>query len=171
MFRACGGAALMLMMASSWCISQQLAYVPPSKAELVHKSEAMMARVKQVADPEDKLIPPETAYKFIEKGGALLVDVRTKLQIMGQSRGTTFNSASVLPLEQWVTDGVPPSTMKGRTVILGCTAGAKSTLAWEFLQELEESDIDAYVIDGGFDAWKKAGLPTDLVYMGSRRSA
>eukprot|EP00930_Biecheleria_cincta_P050769 TRINITY_DN35945_c0_g1_i1.p1 TRINITY_DN35945_c0_g1~~TRINITY_DN35945_c0_g1_i1.p1 ORF type:complete len:203 (-),score=29.55 TRINITY_DN35945_c0_g1_i1:260-847(-) len=172
LLRASGvAAAVMLVLASSLCISQQLVYVPPSKAELVHKSDAMMTRVKQVADLEDKLIPPETAYKFVEKGGALLIDVRTKLQIMGQSKGITFASALVNPLDKWITDGVPPSSVQGRTVILGCTSGLKSTLAWEFLQELDDLDIDAYVIDGGFEAWRTAGLPTDLVYLGSRRSA
>ncbi|CAK0808027.1 unnamed protein product, partial [Prorocentrum cordatum] len=48
----------------------------------------------------------------------------------------------------------------GRKILVLCTKGSKSAIAWEFLKE---HGIDAYLVDGGLEAWEKAGLHTQAM--------
>merc|ERR1712187_857707 len=94
--------------------------------------------------------------------GAMLIDVRTPKQIHSMTEDKTIKKSIIDPFDDWVKYKKPTNAIKyayefGRKIIVTCTAGPKSTLAWEFLQE---HGIEAFVIDGGFKAWSAASLPT-----------
>eukprot|EP00931_Biecheleriopsis_adriatica_P062944 TRINITY_DN38040_c0_g1_i2.p1 TRINITY_DN38040_c0_g1~~TRINITY_DN38040_c0_g1_i2.p1 ORF type:complete len:186 (+),score=43.37 TRINITY_DN38040_c0_g1_i2:116-673(+) len=156
-----GVAALQIRIIKLSCF----AYVPPTAAELVPKSQEMLDRVAQVKhELGDRLLSPQAAAELVD-AGAMLIDVRTPKQIHAMTESTTPAKAIIDPLDDWVKNKAPTTAIKiaqefgGRNIIVTCTAGPKSTLAWEFLKE---HGIDAYVIDGGFNAWSEAGLPTQV---------
>ena len=95
--------------------------------------------------------------KLLRKG-ALLVDVRTREQIQSQTNGRIPQGAMVLPLDDWV--GRVPPVMAGKKILLTCWKGNKSTLAWEALRA---QFADAYVLDGGYNAWEATGLATQSI--------
>eukprot|EP00419_Tripos_fusus_P011458 CAMPEP_0172660460 /NCGR_PEP_ID=MMETSP1074-20121228/4079_1 /TAXON_ID=2916 /ORGANISM="Ceratium fusus, Strain PA161109" /LENGTH=178 /DNA_ID=CAMNT_0013476079 /DNA_START=151 /DNA_END=688 /DNA_ORIENTATION=+ len=143
---------------------RNFAYIPPSVAELVPKSAEMMERVAQVVDKVgDRLVTPQDASAMVD-AGAMLIDVRTPMQIHSMTEDKSIEKAIIDPFDDWVKYKKPTNAIKyayefGRKIIVTCTAGPKSTLAWEFLKE---HGIDAYVIKGGFSAWEEAGLPTHV---------
>merc|ERR1712007_424667 len=122
----------------------------------------MMARFEQVKDKlGDRLISAQDAAEMVN-AGAMLIDVRTPKQIVEMTENMTPDQAIVDPFDDWVKDKTPTTAIKnanetGRKIIVSCTAGPKSALAWEFLQE---HGIEAFVVDGGFKAWSAANLPT-----------
>mmetsp|Transcript_43555 Transcript_43555/g.78220 ORF Transcript_43555/g.78220 Transcript_43555/m.78220 type:complete len:188 (-) Transcript_43555:52-615(-) len=151
--------AVVVMKLGSYCPTRG-AYVPPTAAELVPKSPEMMERVKQVKDRGDRLLSAAEAAAMVDDG-AMLIDVRTCKQVHTMTDNKIPAKAIIDPVDDWIKNKAPTNAIKyaaefGRKVIVSCTAGPKSTLAWEFLQE---KGIDAYVIDGGFKAWEEAELP------------
>eukprot|EP00438_Fugacium_kawagutii_P020848 Skav200785 [mRNA] locus=scaffold2001:676347:676631:+ [translate_table: standard] len=90
--------------------------------------------------------------------GAVFVDVRTREQIQSQTNGRIPQGAVVLPVDDWV--GRVPPMMAGKKIVLTCWKGNKSTLAWEALRA---QFADAYVLEGGYNAWKAAGEATQTI--------
>ena len=91
------------------------------------------------------------AAQAAAKDGALLVDIRSDSQRAadGVVPGSTFIARNVL---EWRID-----LMRGaRKVILMCDEGYQSSLAAATLCDL---GVDATDLDGGFQAWRAAGLP------------
>mmetsp|Transcript_98057 Transcript_98057/g.218676 ORF Transcript_98057/g.218676 Transcript_98057/m.218676 type:complete len:181 (-) Transcript_98057:13-555(-) len=136
------------------------AYTLPSAAELVPKSPEMLARVALVKTTlGNRLLTPEEASILVENG-AILVDVRTPMQVRKMTDGQVASGATVDAVDNWVAADAAPAAMLDRKVVVMCTASPKSTLAWEFLRA---KGVDAYVIDGGFKAWAAASLPTEVL--------
>ena len=106
-------------------------------------------------------VSPNPPWIFLAslRKGALLVDVRTREQIQSQTNGHIPQGAMVLPLDDWV--GRVPPVMAGKKILLTCWKGNKSTLAWEALRA---QFADAYVLDGGYNAWEAAGLATQSIW-------
>eukprot|EP00931_Biecheleriopsis_adriatica_P046991 TRINITY_DN27057_c0_g1_i2.p1 TRINITY_DN27057_c0_g1~~TRINITY_DN27057_c0_g1_i2.p1 ORF type:complete len:195 (+),score=31.95 TRINITY_DN27057_c0_g1_i2:39-587(+) len=153
---------------------KHIAYVPPSEEMLKVKgnmrswSPELTARAAEVREAfEDRILGLKDALD-LQRMGAIIADVRTRPQIMRFSKGRTIKQAIVTPMDGWLERDAPPSCFEGRRVILACTDGDKSMLALEFLREHE---VDAYVLDGGQEEWEANMLPTQLVYLGSGRSA
>ena len=96
----------------------------------------------------DRLDPP--AARSAVESGALLVDIRSDSQRArdGVVPGSTFIARNVL---EWRVD-----QMRGAPkVILMCDEGYQSSLAAATLRDL---GVDATDLDGGFQAWRAAGL-------------
>ncbi len=94
--------------------------------------------------------------------GALLVDIRPAAQrlLEGTVPGALIIERNVL---EWRLDPrsdakLPEATGYDRPIIVMCSAGDTSSLAAASLQDLGLSH--ATDLDGGFQAWAKAGLPT-----------
>ena len=96
-------------------------------------------------------VTPQEAARAVEERGALLVDIRSEVQraAHGEVPGARHIPRNVL---EWRAD-----TFETRPVILMCDEGYQSSLAAATLKEL---GIDATDLDGGFQAWRDAGLPT-----------
>jgi rhodanese-related sulfurtransferase len=95
------------------------------------------------------------------RSGAALIDIRSDSQIAryGTIAGALVIARNVL---EWRLDPVsqhrhPQAPQLGDQIILLCEEGYQSSLAAAMLQHL--GFIYATDVDGGFQAWREAGLP------------
>jgi rhodanese-related sulfurtransferase len=119
--------------------------------ELLEQAREKLARV----DPG--------AARAAMDGGAVLIDIRAESQRErdGVVPGAVFIARNVL---EWRCD--PDGANRdervadpARRLIVMCDAGYQSSLAAATLQEL--GHVDATDLDGGFQAWRAAGLPVE----------
>jgi rhodanese-related sulfurtransferase len=118
-----------------------------------------------------KRVDPAAARAAIDDG-AVLVDIRAESQRErdGVVPGSVFVARNVL---EWRCD--PDGSDRdervadpGRRVIVMCNEGYQSSLAAATLQELGHAD--ATDLDGGFQAWRAAGLPVAPLHPDARTS-
>ncbi len=106
------------------------------------------------------LTRPDPAATFAAQGdGALLVDTRPEpyRREEGEIPGSLVLERNVL---EWRLDPSSPDRAldaRGRQVVVICNEGYASSLAAASLRSL---GLDATDLDGGFRAWREAGLPT-----------
>lgn len=98
-----------------------------------------------------KTITPEDAAQML-RDGAMLVDVReadehVRIRIPG---------ARNLPLSRL--DDAELAVHQGKPVLFHCRSGARTEGNAERLAA-KAGDCEAFVVSGGLDAWKRAGLP------------
>jgi rhodanese-related sulfurtransferase len=107
-----------------------------------------------------KRVDPAAARAAMDEG-AVLIDIRAESQRQrdGVVPGSVFIARNVL---EWRAD--PDGSHNDarvadpeRPLIVMCNEGFQSSLAAATLQELGHAD--ATDLDGGFQAWKAAGLP------------
>ena len=97
-----------------------------------------------------KTIDPMEAKRLID-GGALLVDVREP----DEHRRERVPGARNLPLSR-----LAPIKSGAPAVIFHCRSGARTAANAGRLAGA--ADCQAYILEGGIDAWKKAGLPVAI---------
>jgi len=98
-----------------------------------------------------KSVSPERAREMID-GGAVLVDIREADEHMREK----IPGARHLPVSA-VENGQSEGFHPGETVIFHCRTGMRTTAKADKLRGL--TDCEAYLVEGGIDEWKKAGLP------------
>lgn len=106
-----------------------------------------------------RLSAPEAAAAHAQ--GALLVDIRPALQRAdGEIPGALVIERNVLEwrLDPASPDRIPEVEGYDQTIVVICDAGYASSLAAASLQAL--GLVHATDLDGGFQAWRAAGLPT-----------
>lgn len=110
-----------------------------------------------------KRLDPAAAHQAASHG-AILIDIRCESQIArdGTIPGALMISRNVL---EWRLDPAsdhrhPQAPGLENQVIVVCDAGYASSLAAATLQELGFSR--ATDLDGGFQAWREAGLPVTI---------
>lgn len=108
-------------------------------------------------------LSPDAAFSAINEGTAVLVDIRAESQREhgGVVPGSVFVARNVLewrcdPSSQWRDERICDPA---RVLIVMCNEGYQSSLAAATLQELGLPR--ATDLDGGFQAWRAAGLPVD----------
>lgn len=94
-------------------------------------------------------IDASKAHSLID-AGALLVDVREAHEYAAEHIGQAQN----LPLSSIATARVGD---KRQSVIFHCKSGARTQMNAALLKKVTAGE--AYVLDGGIEAWKRAGLP------------
>jgi rhodanese-related sulfurtransferase len=106
-------------------------------------------------------LTPDEAYESVDKGEAILVDIRPESQraIEGSIAGALAVERNVL---EWRFDPasisrLPVATDHNLQVIVFCSEGYTSSLAAAALQDL--GLWRATDVVGGFHAWRAAGLP------------
>lgn len=92
-------------------------------------------------------IDPATAKRLIDQG-AILVDIRE----VDEHARERVPGARNAPLSRL---GALPADAK--VVVFHCRSGARTTANAPRLAAA--ADCEAYLLEGGIDAWKKAGLP------------
>lgn len=97
------------------------------------------------------------ATHLINTRDALLVDVREPKEYEG---GRLPNAVHV-PLSQMETRGGELARHATRPVIAYCDGGTRARMAGNALAKAGFSEI--YHLNGGFRAWKDAGLPVEAV--------
>ena len=102
-----------------------------------------------------KTITPDQAARLLREGGATLVDVREA----DEHARERIPGARNLPLSQL--DTADLAVAAGGTVLFHCRSGARTQGSAARLAARAEG-CEAYLVEGGLDAWKRAGLPVAM---------
>jgi rhodanese-related sulfurtransferase len=117
--------------------------------------------LSEVRERIDRVSPEEAAVEVSE--GALLVDIRSESQRAadGVVPGAIYHPRNVLEWRLDPASGHDDPAVGGveRRVIVMCDAGYASSLAADTLREI--GFARAADLDGGFQAWRGAGLPVE----------
>ncbi len=101
-----------------------------------------------------KRLPPADAYRLVRRG-ARLVDLRPA-EIYARAHPWMAESR---PLESLASMGTPLSERAERPVVFVCRTGTVTAAHAALLARC--SDGPAYAVNGGFDAWRRQGLPIE----------
>lgn len=97
-----------------------------------------------------------------QRRGAVLIDIRSDSQIAAEGLipGATVIARNVLEwrLDPSSQDRIPQLADRRLHLILVCRQGYQSSLA---AANLRRFGLDATDVDGGFEAWRAAGLPVE----------
>jgi len=99
-----------------------------------------------------KTVTPEQA-KHLLGDGAILVDIREA----DERARERIPGARHLPLSKL--DETELALHEGKPVLFHCRSGTRTLANAPRLADRVAPGCDAYVIEGGLDAWRKAGLP------------
>lgn len=105
---------------------------------------------------------PDAVEKELETGDAVLVDIRDapELEENGRIPGAVHIPRGMLEFRADTTSPYhQPPLDPSRRVILHCASGGRSALAARTLQEMGYEHVSH--LDGGINAWKEAGKPTE----------
>jgi rhodanese-related sulfurtransferase len=97
-------------------------------------------------------IKPSEARRFLD-GGALLIDIREA----DEHAREKIPGARHLPLSKL--DEADLAVHQGKPVILHCRSGVRTQANAPRLAAKLGETCEAYIVEGGLDAWRKAGLP------------
>jgi rhodanese-related sulfurtransferase len=117
--------------------------------------------LSEVRQRIERVSPEEAAAEVGE--GALIVDIRSESQRIadGVVPGAVYHPRNVLEWRLDPSSGYDDPAIGGveRRVIVMCDAGYASSLAAATLREI--GFARAADLDGGFQAWRDAGLPVE----------
>ena len=100
-----------------------------------------------------KTITPRDAARLVGQG-ALLVDIREPSEYARQR----IAGATNLPLAQL--PGLLPE-VGGKAVIFHCLGGKRTAMNAERLAGCVDCGCETYLLEGGLEGWKQAGLPVE----------
>jgi rhodanese-related sulfurtransferase len=97
-------------------------------------------------------ITPERAAELIREG-AVLIDIRERDEYRRENiPGARHHAVSALDREH-------PARPGDDVLIFHCKSGARTCQNAERIADGMPAGIDSYILEGGIDAWRKAGLP------------
>jgi rhodanese-related sulfurtransferase len=126
----------------------------------------MPTSVKDMLSAANAAVPriaPKDAMALVERGGALVVDVRDSAELAagGKVRGAVHASRGML---EFKADPESPyhdkAFAKDKTVLVYCASGGRSALAGKTLLDLGYKDVRNL---GGFKDWVESGGPVEKV--------
>ena len=124
----------------------------------IQMAEKAMAEV-------DKISAAQAQQRLKEDSNALLIDVRDAADIpsTGVPAGGANISLGMLPIradrelpEEWLDTRLQDRSCQ---IITTCFAGMMSAIGANVLKDMGFTNV--CYMEGGMDAWKEAGLPTD----------
>ena len=117
------------------------------------------AELVQAAHAQIENITPHQAYEEISTGHAVALDIREPVEWEHHIEGAVQVPRGLL---EFAADPTSPrheaELDPSKRVIVYCRSGARAVLAGATLKTLGFEDIAN--IEGGFNAWTTAGLPT-----------
>ena len=124
-----------------------------------HAQKSAMDMVKE-AKKDIENLSPEKAQAELSKGNVVLIDIREadELKSNGKIAGSTHAPRGML--EFYADSSLPyhkPEFDKNKRIILYCASSGRSALAVQTLRNMGFTNVAH--IEGGFKAWKTAGLP------------
>lgn len=110
-----------------------------------------------------RTISPAEAHAKLGDPNVLVIDLRDPRELDREGMVEGAMSITRGMLEFWVDPASPyykPIMGEGREMVLYCGGGWRSALAAQSLQSMGFTTDEVCHVDGGFAAWKAAGLPT-----------
>lgn len=107
-------------------------------------------------------LPPERVAELLDDPDHLVVDIRDPRELEREGMVPGAYRAPRGMLEFWVDPESPyykPALDDGRRLILYCGSAWRSALAARALAEMGRDDV--VHLEGGFTAWRDAGLPVE----------
>lgn len=113
-----------------------------------------------IAVASDHLLPPLEAQKLIEENKDnpkfVIIDLRSKNEFDdGHIEGARLIHYYATNFKRIISQ-----LDRESKILLYCQKGRQSPLALRALEKLRFTDM--YILDGGFDEWVNAGLPTEF---------
>ena len=114
------------------------------------------------ANAEIEAITPQAASELLGDENIVFVDIREAEELKREGR---IPGAKNMPrglLEFWIDPESPyhrPVFGSGKTFVFFCAAGWRSALTTKMAQDMGLQPVKH--IEGGFGAWKDAGLPVE----------
>jgi rhodanese-related sulfurtransferase len=109
--------------------------------------------VRQVVQPGGKNVSPQVAIALTDKEGGILIDVREAHELaIGHIQGSRFITLKDLP-----TQLAKLEKYRNKPIVVVCAAGHRSAAACRLLSKAGFENVCQ--IQGGIQAWEKAGLP------------
>jgi len=100
-------------------------------------------------------ISPERAVALM-RDGAVLIDIRERDEYARERiDGARHHAVSILDRDH-------PARPGDQVLIFHCRSGARTTQNASRIANGTPSDIETYILQGGIDAWKNAGLPVTI---------
>ena len=117
-----------------------------------------------VAEAKSRIenLDPDAVEQEVRSGSAVLVDIRDapELEEHGRIPGAVHIPRGMLEFRADTTSPYHQAPLDPSTrVILHCASGGRSALAAQTLQEMGYEQVAH--LDGGMNAWKAAGKPTE----------
>ena len=100
------------------------------------------------------LVSPQEAFRMVESGSAVLVDVRDERSYVEAH----LAGAILVPLEQ-VRARAQVLAAQGKTIITYCSCPAEETSTAAASELIRAGVTDVLVLRGGIRGWVAAGLP------------
>lgn len=101
--------------------------------------------------PKIEMVDPQTARRWIERGEAVIVDVREPHEFALER----IQGATLVPLSAFDPRTIPDAA--GKRLLLMCASGVRCGMASELLARTGYPEI--YRLAGGLMGWKAAGGP------------
>jgi rhodanese-related sulfurtransferase len=101
--------------------------------------------------PRIEMVDPQTARRWMERGEALLIDVREPHEFAMER----IQGATLVPLSSFDPSNVPNAD--GKRLLLMCASGIRCGMASEILARAGHGEL--YRLAGGLMGWKAAGGP------------
>lgn len=101
-------------------------------------------------------LPPREAQKLLESGKAILIDIREAEEFAREH----IRGARHVPLSGLDRHDFDRERADGKAAIFQCQSGRRTEINRERLVALGFQQ--AYVIEGGLNAWRAAGLPSHV---------
>ena len=101
-----------------------------------------------------------SANKVTEKlkNGAILIDIRQKDEYLREN----ITQAHSIPLDLLKTQGLPEHLVQAQTLIFHCKSGMRTKNATPLFEQFAQQGKNVFILEGGIEGWKKAGLPTNF---------
>lgn len=118
------------------------------------------AALVEEASARVRALPPEEVAGLLSDPSYLVVDIRDPRELEREGMVPGAFRAPRGMLEFWVDPQSPyykPALDDGRTLVLYCGSAWRSALAAATLHDMGRDDVAH--LEGGFTAWKAAGLP------------
>lgn len=115
--------------------------------------------VKEAKQQIENLTPAEVKEES-DKGNVTIIDIRESEELKQNGKIPGSFHAPRGMLEFYADSSLPyhkPEFNKDNRIILHCASGGRSALATKTLKEMGYENVGH--LDGGFKAWKEAGMP------------
>lgn len=114
------------------------------------------------ANSQIKAVGPQEAHRLSQSDDVVLVDIRDPRELEREGHVPGALHAPRGMLEFWIDPESPyhkPVFGSGKTFVFFCAGGLRSALATKTAQDMGLEPV--MHIEGGFGAWRDAGLPVE----------